>query len=60
MTVTGSGVMLTLILAWYLFLLRDTILQIRYGFGGELFAAALMLMGGLLNLRIYGLNRYTE
>lgn len=60
MAVTGSGVMLTLILAWYLFLLRDTILQIRYGFGGELFAAALMLMGGLLNLRIYGLNRDTE
>ena len=53
MTVTGSGVMLTLILAWYLFLLRDTILQIRYGFGGELFAAALLLMGGLLNWQVY-------
>lgn len=59
-TVTGAGVMLTLILAWYLFLLRDSIVQIRYGFWGEMFAAALLLMGGLLNLRIYGLNHDIE
>ena len=52
-TVTGAGVLLTLILAWYLVLLRDSIIQIRYGFWGELFAAALLLMGGLSNWLAY-------
>lgn len=53
LTTTGAGVLLTLTLAWYLVLLRDSIVQIRYGFWGELFAAALLFMGGLSNWLAY-------
>lgn len=59
-SVTGAGVLLMLILVWYLVLLRNAILQIRYGFWGELFAAALLVVGGLLNLRIYSLSETAE
>lgn len=48
----GLGVLFMLALGWYLFLLRQTIVAVRYGFWGEVLAGLLLLMGGIINWRL--------
>lgn len=47
----GLGVLFMLALGWYLFLLRQQIVAVRYGFWGEVLAGFLLVMGGVINWR---------